>query len=214
MRNEIIEMIENALLIRQDFFTREQEIQIYLANFFAESNEFDNIYLEYHLPSHLLPHYPWIDSNNIYIDIVLEKNNIFYPIEIKYKTTTQNLPINIFGSDTIVVLGHHGAQNIGCYDFWKDIKRLEIFENQFQNVEQGIMLFVTNDESYFQPPLKQTTGYAQFSIHNQRVVNEGETLSWNKLLKITSNRPPITLYNSYTLNWNDLNLDQHKYLLI
>jgi len=127
-------MIENALMDRQRYFIREHEIQIYLANFFAESKEFNNIFLEYHLPSHLLPHYPWVDSNNIYIDIVLEKNNIFYPIEIKYKTTTQNLPINIFGSDSIVVLGHHGAQNIGCYDFWKDIKRLEIFENQFQNV--------------------------------------------------------------------------------
>ena len=45
MRNEILEMIENALLERQRCFTREQEIQIYLANFLAELTEFDNIYL-------------------------------------------------------------------------------------------------------------------------------------------------------------------------
>jgi hypothetical protein len=215
MRNRIINFIETALAHRDnEYFTREQDIQIYLAKYLSDTNEFDRISIEYHIPFHMLPQYPWVDSNNIYIDLVVEKNNLFYPIEIKYKTTTQSLPLNIFGTEGCVVLGHHGAQNIGCYDFWKDIRRLELYEQNFANVERGIMLFVSNDESYIQPPLNVNTGYAQFSIHEGKVVNSGEMLNWNRVLTISANRPPITFNNTYNLTWNDLNLTQHKYLLL
>lgn len=215
MRNRIKNFIELALAQRgNEYFTREQDIQIYLAKCLSDTNEFDRIFIEYHIPIHIIPIYPWVDSNNIYIDLVVEKNSLFYPIEIKYKTTSQILPLNIFGTEGSVLLGHHGAQNIGCYDFWKDVKRLELFQERFANVEQGIMLFITNDESYCQPPIRVNTGYSQFSIHEGRVVNRGVTLNWNRVLAISANRPPITLYHEYNLTWNNLNLQQHKYLLL
>lgn len=214
MRNEIIEMIRAALMERERFFSRENEIQIYLANYFNNTQEFDEVFIEYHIPSGLIRAYPWTDSQNIYIDIVLHKNERYYPIEIKFKTISQNIPATIFGSNTSIVLGHHGAQNIGCYDFWKDIRRLELYESNFANVECGIMLFISNDESYIKPPLNANTGYAQFSIHEGRVVNIGQMLNWNKILTISANRPPITLSHAYNLTWNNLNLQQHKYLLL
>ena len=214
MRNQIIAIVNEALESREEFFTREQEIQIYLANHLNRQNIFENVYLEYHIPSNALSHYPWKDSNNIYIDIVVYVYGRYYPIEIKYKTVSQSLPLNLFGTPSPVVLGHHGAQNIGCYDFWKDIKRLELFEEKFESVGQGIMLFVTNDESYPLKPRNDEVGYAQFSIHENRTVESGQTLDWNGALTISVNRPPITLKNSYNINWKELNLEQHKYLLL
>ena len=83
MRNDIIQMIRAALMERERFFTRENEIQIYLANFLNSSQEFDEVFIEYHIPFGLIEAYPWSDSQNIYIDIVLYKNERYYPIEIK-----------------------------------------------------------------------------------------------------------------------------------
>lgn len=215
MRNRIINYIEIAFAQREnEYFTREQDIQIYLAKYLSDTNEFDRIFLEYHIPFHMLPLYPWVDSNNIYIDLVVEKNNLFYPIEIKYKTTTQSLPLNIFGTEGGVLLGHHGAQNIGCYDFWKDVKRLELFQERFTNVEQGIMIFVTNDLNYQYSPRNVNVGYAQFSIHSNRVVAKNEILNWNGNLSISKNRPAISVSKSYKISWHPLPIDQHFYILV
>ena len=214
MRNQIIGFIKEALKNRNEFFTREQEIQIYLADYLNRKNLFDAVYLEYHIPSNSLVNYPWKDSNNIYIDIVILSGDKYYPLEIKYKTISQAVPLKLFGTSSNVILGHHGAQNIGCYDFWKDIKRLELFEENFENVEQGIMLFVTNDSSYLQPPRNNEVGYAQFSIEEYREIEIGTILDWNGALSISVNRPPITLRRDYSLKWNELNLTQHKYLLL
>jgi len=50
MRNQIIAILEEALKSRQEFFTREQEIQIYISDYLNQKNLFDKIYLEYHIP--------------------------------------------------------------------------------------------------------------------------------------------------------------------
>ena len=214
MRNQIIGIIKEALENREEFFTREQEVQIYLADYLNKKNLFDYVYLEYHIPSNAIENYPWKDSNNIYIDIVVFTEGKYYPIEIKYKTISQTVPLKLFGTQSLVVLGHHGAQNIGCYDFWKDIKRLELFEQTFENAEKGIMLFITNDESYQLPPRNNEVGYAHFSINQNRIVESGQTLDWNGALSISVNRPPISLRNSYFLKWSEMKLKQHKYLLL
>jgi hypothetical protein len=214
MRTEIINIINENLHQRNTFFTREQELQIFLAKAFTDSGEFDEVYLEYHVPSGIIPNYPWSDFRNIYIDIVLLKNGIYYPIEIKFKTKTQAIMQHLFGGQHMINLGNHGAQNIGCYDFWKDIKRLELFESTFPNVEQGIMLFVSNDEMYPNPPLNGNAGYAQFSIHHGKSVLTNETLDWNRALEISRNRPRIQLSREYHINWTNLPLPQHHYILL
>ena len=214
MRNQIIAMINTALAGRNAYFTREQELQIFLADKFESSGAFDRVFLEHHIPAGLIPNYPWTDTNNIYIDIVLFKDGRYYPIEIKFKTKRQTIPVEFFGNNHDICLGHHGAQNIGCYDFWKDIKRLELFESNFANVEQGIMLFVTNDETYLQPPLSLNTGYAQFSIHQNRTVLQNQILDWNRTLSISRNRPPIQLDKNYQLSWTQLQLENHFYITL
>jgi hypothetical protein len=214
MRELILEQISNALSNRNDFFIREQDIQLYLTNYFINSNLFDRVFIEYHIPSSLINNYPWTDSNNIYIDILLQKDNRYYPIEIKYKTTSQSIPLLIFGQNKNVTLGQHGAQNIGCYDFWKDVKRLELFEQNFQNVERGIMLFVSNDISYQKAPLNQNVGYAQFSIHNGRNIPANSYLKWNGNLSVANGRPSLNTIYPYLIKWMPMQIEKHNYILV
>ncbi len=214
MREQILEQISNALSIRNEFFIREQDIQLYLTNYFINTNLFDRVYIEYHIPSLFINNYPWTDSNKIYIDIVLEKDSVFYPIEIKYKTKSQLIPLLIFGQNENITLGQHGAQNIGCYDFWKDVKRLELFEQNFQNVEKGIMLFLSNDNSYQNAPLNQNVGYAKFSIHNGRNIPANSYLNWNGNLSVAKGRPALTIMHPYIINWIPLQIEELHYILI
>ena len=214
MRNLILQQITNALTNRHEFFIREQDIQLYLANSLINSNLFDRVFIEYHIPSLLINNYPWADSNNIYIDIVIEKDNLFYPIEIKYKTKAQFIPLLIFGQNENIILGQHGAQNIGCYDFWKDLKRLELFEQNFKNVERGVMLFVSNDFTYQNAPLNQNVGYAQFSIHNGKNIPSNTFLNWNGNLAVANGRPGLTTIHPYMINWTPMQIEEHHYILI
>jgi len=64
MRQQILQQISFALGQRNDFFIREQDIQLYLANHFINSHLFDNVFIEYHVPSNLINDYPWTDLNN------------------------------------------------------------------------------------------------------------------------------------------------------
>lgn len=178
------------------------------------SRSFDRVFVEQHIPASMIPNYPWTDANNIYIDLVILKDGIYYPIEIKFKTKSQPIPLSVLGNDELLTLGHHGAQNIGCYDFWKDVKRLELYEASFPQVQQGIMLFVTNDETYLQPPLNMNTGYAQFSIHEGKTAAQNETLNWNRALSISRNRPPIQLNGNYHLTWRAMQLQNHFFVLL
>ncbi len=214
MRQQILTEIINALNLRVDYFLREEDVKLYLANHFILTSLFDNVFIEYHIPNNLLPAYPWADINNVYIDIVLEKDGQFYPIEIKYKTVAQVLPYFVFGQAQPVTLGQHGAQNIGCYDFWKDVKRTEIFSSTFPlQVSRGIVLFISNDLSYQNAPLNQGVGYAQFSIHQGRGVIAGTFLNWNGNLAIANGRPGFVLNHNYSLNWTAMNILQHYYIL-
>lgn len=213
MRQLIKQQIVLFIGQRIKFFIREQDIQLYLANHFINSNLFDSVFIEYHVPRNLINNYPWPDRNKIYIDIVLEKNGKFYPIEIKYKTVAQDLPFSVFGQDVTVSLGQHGAQNIGCYDFWKDVKRIELFEHAFQNVERGVVLFVSNDRAYQNEPLKPSVGYAKFSIHQGRAIPINSVLNWNGNLAVANGRPKLITNYAYNLNWIDMHIPQHHYIL-
>ena len=123
------------------------------------------------------------------------------------------MPLLVFGNNINVALRQHGAGNIGCYDFWKDVKRIELFEQTFNNVERGIVLFVSNDNTYQVVPGNANVGYSQFSIHQGRVIPINSFLNWNGNLAVANGRPPITTNYAYAINWNPLVLPNHNYIL-
>lgn len=214
MRQIILNQIQAFFLIHNSFFHNEKEIQILLTNYFLNTNTYDNVFFEYYVGINLLqPNYPWHNDNKISVDIVLERDGIYYPIEIKYKTATQVFPHFVFGTATNVTLEDQKAQTIGRYSFWKDVKRIELLETTFQNVERGIILFVSNDVSYRQAPINNNNGGAPFSIHNGRVVASGTLLNWNDNLAVARDRPGFTLNYDYNINWTQMNIQNHFYIL-
>ena len=216
MRKQILEQIATALKERnpEDFFIREADIQLYLAKYLIDKKIFDRIFIEYHIPRKLIPDYPW-SGNKIYVDIVIEHKGYFYPIEIKYKTIKQEFQHFVFGQeDTKILLGQHGAQDIGCYDFWKDVKRVELFEDTFPKCERGIVLFVSNDDTYRKKPLNPDAGYAKFSIHEGQHVLAKSTLDWNGNFAVAKGRPALEITNDYIISWTPLRIDKHYYILV
>lgn len=214
MRQIIINQIQTFFLNQNAFFHTEKEIQILLTNYFLNTNMYDNVFFEYYVGINLLqPNYPWHNDNKISVDIVLEKDGGYYPIEIKYKTATQVFPHFVFGTAINVTLENQKAQTIGRYSFWKDIKRIELLEETFQNVERGIMLFVSNDSLYRRAP-NNNNGGAPFSIHQGRVVIAETLLDWNINLAVAVDRPGFTLRYDYNIHWTEMNLQNHYYILI
>lgn len=214
LSNQILTFLNN----RTSFFHSEEEIKLLLAQHLIATGLYDNTFIEYNVNCNLLPNYPWHNDKRISIDIVVQQNNCFIPIEIKFKTKSQTFPYHVFGSQTNVQLANQKAKNEGCYSFWKDVKRLEILKEKFNLEHSGFVLLISNDYLYQTQP-RQNVQYEPFSIHQNRQVVSGTVLNWNatrKAIKETRQQkfPPITLTNDYTISWQDMNLTDHKFILL
>ncbi|MEO5684231.1 MAG: hypothetical protein ABIQ88_16440 [Chitinophagaceae bacterium] len=215
MRETIAGHISAALAARTTWFIREQDIQLYLVSYFMNTQFYDNVFIEYHVPGILMPPYLLSDADSSYIDIVLEKDQAFYPVEINYKTTAQSLQRFVFGQAVNSQLKQSNAQNISCYDFWKDIRKIEFLEASFPAVKRGMTLFISNDPSYQKAPNNPQAGYAPFSIHQGRHVPAGTTLNWNVFSSVANSRPGFGVNYYYVINWVVLPFDQqHAYILV
>ncbi len=218
MREKLKEQIHNFLQNYEGFFHSESEVQILLAKYLLETDNYDNVFVEYNISRDLIPDYPWVNDKKISIDIVIQQKSNYIPIEIKYKTRKQTFPHQVFGSETNVSLLNQGAQNEGCYSFWKDLRRLEIIKETFKLKQSGIVLFITNDQSYLNEP-RQNVQYGPFSIHQGRKVSNSKVLKWDATLReIKISRaqkfPELKMSNDYAIDWNDLKIINHKYLLV
>ena len=156
-----------------------------------------------------------LNSDTIYVDIVLKnkKNNIKIFIELKYKTVQFS---HILYNESFT-LTSQGAHSNACYDFCKDISRIE---NLVQDnlLSMGFAIFLTNDLSYTRSP-NAGADYSDFSIHQRK--NLTGRLSWRSARLQDSDRSnDITLRGTYIVQWTDYsNLNNFgnsifKYLLV
>ena len=198
-----------------DVFCNECDLQLQLARYLScSSRGYDKIHLEYFIPSRaveqqmtdkLLSVFDY-KPQNLYIDIVVEKDGEFLPIELKYKTMPINAEVYRFGEklEKVEILKNHGARDLGAYDFWRDVSRIECLIKRFNNVKNGIALFVTNDQGYWPLPKKGTNpNYANFSmkdgVHNQKKTWQGNTA-------MSAARPSFNVNKEYELVWKDYDL--------
>ncbi len=147
--------------------------------------------------------YPPEGDPNKYIDIIVQFEGYIYPIELKYKTKQFHA---IAGGESFH-LKNHGAQDLGKYDYVKDICRIETFSDHIIGYKQGYAIWLTNDPYYWNEPRSSDAGYTQFSVHHG-VIKEGE-LSWGKNMGIGSihgREKPLTLVNKYTISWYDYSM--------
>lgn len=143
---------------------------------------------------------PWGSQdkqNHLDIFAVVEDENI--AIELKYKTRGLKVRVN----NENYALKDQSAQDIGRYDYLKDIMRLEELSSQNNNWI-GIGILLTNDSSYWKVPITNNTVDADFRLHQNRMI-QGD-LTWSKRASpgtVASRESSIILRNSYLANWID-----------
>lgn len=174
----------------RSLFHSEADFQFALAWEIQKSYPKANIRLEY-CPA-IFP--------NMHLDILVELDGKWFPIELKYKTLKMNVDIG----GEYFNLKNHGAQDLGRYDFWIDVERIEQLKQSIDNYEKGFVIMLSNDPSYWvNPRSNKETVCDSFRIHD--CSNTKGTLSWvgNPSSGTIKNREKsIELNGEYRLLWN------------
>lgn len=136
-------------------------------------------------------------SGSIHLDLLAHSTAGEVAIELKYKTRALALTVN--GEQ--FHLASHSAQDLGRYDFFKDVSRVEAFAASRPN-RYGYAIFLTNDSAYWKPPGSLDYGYAAFSMHDGRSVRGG--LGWGVRASEGTRKgrqSDIELHGNYSLAW-------------
>ena len=192
---ELVKTDVESFLNQKQFFCNECHLQMEFAAYLRQSENYCKVHLEYFVPS------TTVQPQSLYIDIVVEKEGEFLPIELKYKTSPLNKGIDRFGEvlQGVDVLKNHGARDLGAYDFWRDVNRIECLVKRFSNVKNGIALFLTNDQGYWMLPKDGTNpNYANFSMKDGK---HSQKKNWQGNTAMSAARPSFILDNGHELKW-------------
>lgn len=224
LRSEITAWIE----VHTALLTNERDIQVKIAKFLEHRQTFDNVFTEYRVPLSELkargipvepnprlvkrldvsPVFPW--NNQMSVDIVVEKDGQFAALELKYTTCPIAGVETLFDEPLLTdakILKNQAASNLNMYNYWKDVRRIEMLTSVFKNVTGGIALMISNCHDYWRAPAKDAK-YAHFSMHEGHIVGPG-TMAWNGRSSdtITTDYPEFILSGEYTCNWHDTNIN-------
>lgn len=140
-----------------------------------------------------------INDTQIYLDLwlTIEQQNI--AIELKYKTRA--LQATIRGER--FALKNQSAQDVGRYDFIKDIERIEQVISTRKNVI-GYAILLTNDSAYWKQPRNNRTVDSDFRLQQRRIIKG--TLAWKPEASAGTKKnreEPIVLNRSYSSAWEN-----------
>ena len=192
--------VKQFLDTNKELLFNERDLQMHLATFLRQSGHYDDVDVEYYVPLSELEGYIW--KNELRMDVLIRKGKEFLPIELKYKTRTVKKRLPRFGepvSHEIKVMKNQGAQDVGKYDFWKDVRRIEIVRNRFKAIKNGLAVFVTNDPAYIQRG-RETSNHIKFSM------DEGSHDKQKHWLKKDSvccrDNPDFEVEKNYSIHWD------------
>lgn len=203
VREDILEFLKN----NNELLFNERDFQMHLATWLRHpANAYDDVDVEYYVPWQELEDYVW--KSELRLDIVVKKDGEYCPVELKYKTKKVERQISRFDEQLkkpVDVMKNQGAQDLGMYDFWKDVRRVELVRNRFGRVKGGLAVFVTNDVSYKKGG-KETSNNYQFSM------TEGKPHTKQKhWLKPESTcaktHPNFEVEKEYDIEWNQQTVD-------
>ncbi len=141
------------------------------------------------------------NGKKLHLDFLIQLSGAAVAVELKYKT--RKLLVELDGE--AFSLASHSAQDIGRYDFIKDIFRLEKIVSSLENcVGHAIML--TNDSSYWTSHSKSTVDEA-FRLTEGRVLKGA--MAWTEKASdgTKKNREAsLELDGTYRLNWQDFSV--------
>ena len=150
------------------------------------------------------------------LDIFLPKEKV--GIELKYKTKVGTFEEH---GETFK-LKQHGAQNLARFDFFDDIRRLQLLKKH-KKIEKGYAIFLTNDPLYWEP-IKRKNFSSNFSMEDKRVIMSNTNLGWtgnpsegSVTIKRLSPNNPIFIENNHQFNWyqySQIEKSSFKYLIV
>lgn len=222
LRESVLKDIEVFLKVNHTFFTNERDFQMKLAVFLKEQGKYEDIEVECYIPVDYFlrdyssekkdKYYPWKrafckngERQEMYIDIVVRKGYEYVPIELKYKTKGAGGILRRFGKEIkeTNTLKEQGAQDLGRYGFWKDVHRIELVKDWFQNSQvaiNGIVIFLTNDKSYRYCDGKNTKYWNYNMSEGSKKEKE---CSWGDGSSLIAKYPNFSLLNKgYTPIWD------------
>jgi len=177
----------------------ERDLQMHLAQHLIGTGHYDDVDMEYYVPYEELDNYIW--KNELKLDILLRKGTEYLPVELKYKTKKHTKQLSRFGEQLkrqVDVLKNQGAQDLGMYDFWKDVRRLELVRHRFSSVKKGLAVFVTNDKQYLNPS-KDTSNNHLFCMTEGL---HGKAKHWQHPESTCARtHPNFNLEHEYTIHW-------------
>ena len=191
----------------KELLFNERDLQMHLATWLRGStNAYDDVDVEYYVPYQELNDYVW--NSELRLDIVVKKGDEYCPVELKYKTKRVDRKIKRFDEQldrSVVVMKDQGAQDLGMYDFWKDVRRVELVRKRFKQVKNGLAVFVTNDTSY-KKDSKPTSNNYLFNMSEGRLF--GKQMHWrNPESTCAKTHPNFEVEKEYQIKWNQHTID-------
>ena len=203
-------------IVRQDVFAflesndellfNERDFQMHLATWLRNSaNHYDDVDVEYYVPRSELENYVW--DSELRLDIVVKKGGEYCPVELKYKTKKVERQITRFDEalhDKVVVMKNQGAQDLGMYDFWKDVHRVELVRRRFAKVKGGLAVFVTNDALYTKASKPTSNNYL---LNMNEGVHSREKHWLNPESTCAKTHPDFEVEQEYRIEWHNREID-------
>lgn len=222
MTNNLIQQVHTDVVqflsAESVLFSNESDLQLRLSCYLKHSGHYDRVEVEYYVPFQELQrlnpslttaNFPW--DSDLYIDIVVEKDGQFVPIELKYPTADIAGSFKRFGeliNDGSLILNGSGAHNDTCYKYWRDVRRLEALRASFsRTIVGGLAIMVTNDISYQAAPKSQGAKYAKFAANDGRQIRKSEdkNMSWQNEANMKDNgHPDFLIDGTYSLKWEEM----------
>lgn len=137
---------------------------------------------------------------NMHIDILVIKDGRWIPIELKYKTKGC---FKEFDGD-VYNIKNHGAKDVNCYLYLKDIQRIENVRAYVSEFEEGYTIFITNENSYLKLPQSVNCVYKDFSLAEGEIKHG--ILNWGENTGVGTKRgmeEPIKIADKYKMHWEE-----------
>lgn len=208
---EIVKSDIEAYLIGQhlEILFNERDFQMHLALYLNNTGHYDDVDLEYYVPAALLNGYTELWNSELRLDILVRRDKEYCPVELKYKTKLIETKLSRFGEhfENITVVKNQGAQDLGMYDFWKDVKRVEMVRDRFRAIKSGLCVFLTNDDLYTKPS-KPESNNREFCLLNGQ---NPRSKHWQRLSGTTKGRPSFDLSKDYNIEWKETEYVNNKF---
>ncbi|WP_274956969.1 hypothetical protein [Millionella massiliensis] len=206
VRDDIRDFLEK----NNELLFNERDLQMQLAIWLRRSAQgYEDVDLEYYVPRAELAEYVW--ESELRLDIVVRRGGEFLPVELKYKTRSITRRMERFGETlrtAAVVVKNQGAQDLGRYDFWKDVRRMELIRKRFAAVRNGLALFLTNDPTYLRAA-KESSNHKALSmaegIHDRKK-------EWqDKESACARGHPDFEVEFPYAIEWQTTRIDNESF---